>query len=135
VNGDKILVVVDGKEGKEYDGIGVGTLTFSPDSKHIAYVAKRGDKVFVVVDGKEGKEYDGILEGTLTFSPNSKHVAYVAGRGKKWFVVVDGVEGKEYYDGFLRGSKLVFDSPKSFHGLAKRGDKLLRVEVEIETTP
>ena len=50
------------------------------------------------------------------------------------FVVVDGKEGKEY-DGFLRGSKLVFDSPKSFHTLARRGDEIFRVEVEIETAP
>jgi len=54
------FVVVDGKEGKEYDGIVAGSLKFSPDSKHLAYVAVRGEKRFVVVDGKEGKEYDGI---------------------------------------------------------------------------
>jgi hypothetical protein len=58
----------------------------------------------------------------------------VARRGKKKFVVVDGQEGKEY-DDFLSGSKLVFDSPKSFHTLARRGNEIFRVEVEIETAP
>jgi len=53
---------------------------------------------------------------------------------QKWFVVVDGKEGKEY-DGFLRGSELVFDSPKSFHTLAFRGIEIFRVEVQIETAP
>ncbi len=51
--GDKVLVVVDGKEGKPYHGI--GSLIFSPDSKRVAYGAKVGDKWLVVVDGKEGK--------------------------------------------------------------------------------
>ena len=53
-------MVVDGVEGKEYDGIGQGSLVFSPDSKRVAYAAQRGGKQLVVVDGVEGKEYDGI---------------------------------------------------------------------------
>jgi len=120
--------------GKIHPGIIVESLVVSPDSKHLAYVAVRGEKQFVVVDGEEGKEYDGIGAGTLIFSPDSKHLAYGAERGEKWLVVVDGKEGKEY-DGFLRGSKLVFDSPKSFHTLEWRGIEFFRVEVEIETAP
>jgi hypothetical protein len=42
------------------------------------------------------------------------------------------VEGKEY-DGFMKGSRLVFDSPSQFHTLAQRGDEFLRVEIEIVT--
>ena len=76
----------------------------------------------------------GIIVENLAVSSDGKHVAYVAGRGNKRLVVVDGEEGKEY-DGFLRGSKLVFDSPNSFHGLAFRGNRFFRVEIEIETTP
>jgi len=57
-------------------------------------------------------------------------VAYGIQRGGKQLVVVDGVEGKEY-DGFLKGSRLVFDSPSQIHILAVRGDELLRVELEI----
>ena len=50
---------------------------------------------------------------SLIFSPVSKRVAYYAKRGEKWFVVVDGVEGKEY-DGYVKGSRIVFDSPTRF---------------------
>ena len=92
--GGKWLVVVDGVEGKEYDGIGKGTLVFSPDSKRVAYEAQRGGKWLVVVDGVEGKEYDGIVEGTLVFSPDSKRVAYVS---KAWRQAVgrSGWRGRE----------------------------------------
>jgi hypothetical protein len=73
------FVVVDGKEGKKYGGIGPGTLTFSPDSNRVAYVArvfKEGpwperrprwilaggvaQRYVMVVDGKEQGDYDGI---------------------------------------------------------------------------
>jgi len=79
-----------------------------------------------------GKMRLGIIVESLVVSPDSKHLAYVAERGKKQFVVVDGEEGKEY-DSFLRGSKFVFDSAKSFHTLARCGNEIFRGEVEIET--
>ena len=68
------------------------SLTVSPDSRRVAYVARRGNKLLVVVDSVEGAEYDGI--GRLIFSPGGEHVAYVAGRGAHSLVVVDGVEGE-----------------------------------------
>ncbi len=126
--GGKWLVVVDGVEGKEHDGIVAGSPVFSADSKRVAYAARRVAKQLVVVDGVEGKEYDGAAN--LVFSPDSKRVAYEAKRGDRWLAVVDGVEGKEY-DGFLKGSGLVFDSPSQLHTLALRGDEFLRVEVKI----
>jgi hypothetical protein len=123
------LVVVDGVEGKEYDG--AASLVFSPDSGRVAYGAQRGGKWLVVVDGVEGKEYDAIRDPV--FSPDSQRVACGAGRSGKWLVVVDGVEGKEY-DGFLKGSRMVFDSRSQLHTLALRGGEILRVEVEIVRT-
>ena len=43
VRGGKVFVVVDGVEGKEYDGIVTGGgPRFSPDSQHVAYVAGHG---------------------------------------------------------------------------------------------
>ena len=141
--GEKRFVVVDGVEGKEYDGTGENTLIFSPDSQRVAYEAVRGGKHFVVVDGEEGQEYDGIVGGAPRFSPDSQHVAYVAVRGGKVFVVVDGVEGKAYSVFPLRGSELVFDSPKLLHALAMDSRPALltsvpdiwifRVEVEIKS--
>jgi hypothetical protein len=94
----------------------------------VAYEAKRGKKWLVVVDGEESKEYDEIWR--LRFSPDSKRVAYVAVRGGKMLVVVDREEGKEC-DRFWPGSEWVFDGPTVLHFPARRGDDILRVEVEI----
>ncbi len=104
------LVTREVSLGKIHPGVIPESLAVSPDSKHVAYVARRGGKQLVVVDGVEGKEYDRIGQGTLVFSPDSKRVAYGARRGDKQLVVVDGVEGKEY-DGIGQGT-LVF-SPDS----------------------
>jgi roadblock/LC7 domain-containing protein len=130
VSGNKWFVVVDGKEGKQYDGI-VGSPIFSPDGKRVAYAAVIGDKQFVVVDGKEGKQYDGIV-GSPIFSPDSKRVAYAAVIGDKQFVVLDGKEEKQY-DVIItiRGGRIVFDSDERFHYLAVKDNKLYLVEKEL----
>ena len=78
-----------------------------------------------------GKIHPGMVAESLVVSPDSKRFAYGAERGGKWFVVLDGEEGKEY-DVFLRGSRLVFDSPNRLHGLARRGNEIFLVEVVEE---
>jgi len=105
--GNKWSVVLDGVEGKLYDGIGERGIRhryelvahgpiplFSPDSQRLAYAAKLSNKVFMVVDGVEGKHYDEIRRPV--FSPDSRRMVYTARIGNKWSVVLDGVEGKQY---------------------------------------
>jgi len=103
--GGKMTVVVDGVEGKPYDGMAEDSLAFSPDSQRLAYGAKTGERWTVVADGVEGRTYDGLLalRPLVTFSPDSQRLAYGAKTGDKIAVVVDGVEGKAY-DGILDGS-------------------------------
>ena len=92
--------------------------------------ARLGRKWSVVVDGVAGNEYDAIRVPIPTFSPDSKVVAYGALRAGKWVIVAGGVEGKEY-DGFLKDSRLVFDSATELHTLAGRAGEFFRVEVVI----
>src|SRR5208337_3317324 len=91
---DKQFVVIDGKKGKHYDGIG-RAIVFSPDSRRVAYIAIIGKKGVVVVDGKEEKPYDAI-GSNFTFSPDSKRFAYAAGIKNKGLVVIDGKEETHY---------------------------------------
>ncbi len=85
------FVVLDGKGGPTYDGIAIGALAFSPDSRRLAYAARRGQHWRVVADGRESAAFDGIA--SLTFSPDSAHLAYGAQVGKSWRAVVDGHSG------------------------------------------
>ncbi len=71
----KQFIVLDGAVQKQYDGIARNTVTFSPDSKRLAYAASVGagadTKQFVVLDGKEGKQYDVAAKGGIIFTgPN-----------------------------------------------------------------
>jgi Tol biopolymer transport system component len=88
------FVALDGAQGKAYDGVSM--LTFSGDSKRLAYVAKSGERYFAVVDGAEGPQYDDIAQ--VVFSPDSKRVAYRARvrNEDNWAAVVDGAEGRHY---------------------------------------
>ena len=72
------VVVLDGKPGQLYDGIGAGSLVFSPNGQRLAYVAQVGKQQVVVVDGQASKPYKGIAVGSLVFSADSQHVAYAA---------------------------------------------------------
>lgn len=95
------VVVVDGKQGREYNYIDELSLVFSPDSKHLAYPASRGDKGFAVVDGQEGPPYSGVNFKSIRFSPDGKRMAYYAAKGQSgdvWVAVIDGQEGKVYND-------------------------------------
>ncbi|NIQ91774.1 MAG: hypothetical protein GWN33_12355 [Gammaproteobacteria bacterium] len=110
------FVVLDGKEGKHYPLVGSNPLTFSPDSKRLAYTVlpytvSPGIFVYtpwkVVVDDFESDTYYQYgRDCKVLFSPNSKHFAYVGKTysGKK-FVVLNGMDLREYDDiSYLRFS-------------------------------
>lgn len=84
-SGNKRVVVVDGKEGKQYNS--TSHPIFSTDSKRVAYAATEGNKGFLVVDGKEGKQYDDVISrrlhgGGIVFdSPNRFHYLALKGNG------------------------------------------------------
>jgi hypothetical protein len=100
-SGLKQAVVVDNVQGREYNSIAQNSITFSPDSRRVAYVTRAGggffsaEKSVVVIDGQEEKKYHQICKQGPVFSPNSRKVAYGAGLGGKWFVVSNGQEAGE----------------------------------------
>jgi WD40 repeat protein len=102
------FIVVDSKPGPKYGGL--YQLLFSPDSRHIAYMAEKGNHWLVVLDGQEGNQYNHIRE--LKFSADSKHLVYAADKdiGKylddRMVVVIDGREGPEY--------QMILDDPPIF---------------------
>lgn len=97
-SGVQRLAVIDEVEGKPYDqigGLGVKngfvyghTITFSPNSNHVAYVARhRNGTQSVVLDEKEGKAYNRIgwagghqYDDPIIYSPDGEHIAYAASK-------------------------------------------------------
>jgi hypothetical protein len=69
------LLVMDGVEGKDYDGVKDGTTTFSADGEHWGFVAARGQMMLIVYDGKEGKGYDAIGTNSVVLSAVGGHAA------------------------------------------------------------
>ena len=88
------IMVIDGKEDKEYDYI--SRPVFSPDNKHFAYVVKNKGENFIVIDEKEGKPYvteDGYgFVSNPVFSPDSKYIAYGAKDGNELWWIVEPVD-------------------------------------------
>jgi len=96
--GDKYVVVVNGKEGREYEWILANSLVFTSDPARCAYIVQQESRMFVVLDGKEGKKYHEIVGGELYPAAAGGRLAYYArndAKGKR-FLVIDDEEGKEY---------------------------------------
>ncbi len=79
-------------DGPVYDGIGAGSLAFSPDGSKIAYAAQRKRAWRVVIQdadlrGKpaEGPAVDGL--GDLRWAPDGQRLVYEAERAGKWHMV------------------------------------------------
>jgi len=84
-------VVIDGVEGPPAEE--VSAPIFSPDSRHVTYIAGKGGNSWIDRDGKIGKTCSGINEESVTFSPDSVHLAYVSRDGKGCTMVLDGRVG------------------------------------------
>jgi roadblock/LC7 domain-containing protein len=81
-------VMVDGAAEPPCDG--VEFLDFSPDGRHVAYLARRGGKQCMVVDGAAGPLFEKIMARTFAFSPGGKHFIYEARDGQQALAVMDG---------------------------------------------
>lgn len=142
VVGDKCYVMVDGKKGKVYYDISRSSLIFSPDSKHLAYVAiyqgyEKGNSWCIVLDEVEGKWYHDIDELSLIFSPDSEHLAYVARLFTKYYIVIDGGRGVGYDEIIpIRGKMITFYSYDSLSYvviyLGRKGDKIYLVREALK---
>ncbi|MEX2215238.1 MAG: hypothetical protein WD768_13985 [Phycisphaeraceae bacterium] len=106
----KVLVVVDEKESEDFDALGRGPATFSPDGKRLAFAGLREGKWRVLIDGEAGEAYEAI--GAILFSPDSKRVAYPALKEGKWRAVVDGQEHAAVTE--IGRNEIIF-SPDSKH--------------------
>jgi Tol biopolymer transport system component len=122
VNNNKQSVVLDDKPGPAYGVILDGTLTFSPDSNHLAYAAQTGPGTCcVILDGRAGPNFRLVVNDPVTFSPDGKRLAYVATNDiSKYFAVVDGQAGPQY-DQILRHSLAFSPDAKSVAYSAKAG--------------
>jgi hypothetical protein len=96
----EFLAVHGGKETEYYKA--VHKISFSSDSKHMAFIANKEDQTVLVVDGKENFMSDSasgnIRSDYFTFSPDNKRIAYIAHHGGGAYVVVDGAEYGPYYE-------------------------------------
>jgi hypothetical protein len=131
----KWMVVLDGKEGPTFDGVGEDSLRFSPDSKRFMYAAGRAQLLFAVIDGIESRVPEEMLAPGPVFSPDSRHVAYAGGpggkNGRSW-LVVDGQKSEPYNQ--IGGFR--FENSHLIRAIAMRHDALfnkeyLRVDIEI----
>ena len=86
----KQFVVIDGHKEKQYDGVGM--ISFSLDSKHLAYAAKKDAVWFVVIDGNEGKQYDTVFRGGGIMFGSLDSLHYLVQKGNSIYLVKKLIE-------------------------------------------
>jgi hypothetical protein len=107
----KAVVVTDGKQGPQYDSIVKRTLSFSPDSRHVAYIATH--KV-----------------GYPAFSPDSKHLAYLAREANAWRMVI-GEAKSAAYESVLNRESVRFDDSGAVYFIAIRKGEAFRIKCSM----
>jgi WD40 repeat protein len=132
----KMRVVVNGKPGEVFDGVGLRSLEFSPDGRRFAYGANdrsAGSSWFCVIDGKQRSAFD-TLGVSHAFSPDGKRIAYTGRRAQERFLVVDG-EPEVPIEGIVDDS-VVFspDSHRLAYAVAK-ADRRAYVVVDGKAGP
>jgi len=112
---------VSGRTYRHYDA--VSGVTFSPDSRVVAYAANREGAWFAVFGEKELGPYADIGKTSPVVSPDCKHVAYAAllgGRG--WIAVLDDTVIAGPYEGFSPGGLLFSPDSSKLAYVIKNGN-------------
>lgn len=125
------LVIVDGTEVGPFEQVGVASLTFSPDSRQLAFKFSRGDLSYVWRDGREEGGFESIAG--IAFSPDSQRFTYLARRGGKWVAVLDGQESKSN-DGIVGLLTFSPDSKRLAYAV-RSGENAMIVADEQEGKP
>jgi hypothetical protein len=86
-------VVVDGKPGPAFDSADQNV--FSPDGKHVAWIAKSPAGVKLAIDGRFAPV--GAAARSPAFSADSRHVLWEEKIFNSWRVLCDGVPGPEHW--------------------------------------
>ncbi len=135
--GKGFAVVTDDKEGDEYDQILL--LGFSPQGKHVYYVARQNNQKFFVIDGQESDGYE-ILAGLvdsygakpgIVFSPDEKTWAFVGRRPHSQSFEIVRNWKRLAAEGF-RSWELGPDGVLILHeGFAANGDRLVYLDDKL----
>ncbi|MGE5583332.1 MAG: hypothetical protein ACM3X9_12460 [Bacillota bacterium] len=97
---EKEFVVIDGKEGNQYNKISDSNYGFSPDGQDFAYFAHSGQKWILVKNGEEMAEYENIISNSLKYK---EKLFFMASTETKSMLVIDGKPEKPYDRiGFIR---------------------------------
>ncbi len=135
--GTRELVVSDGREGVDFDGIMPLGLGFTAGESHLIYIGTRGGRPRVVRDGVEGSPLDGI--DPPVFAPRGDRWAAVAALGSGRQMLTDRGPGRAYaWVGAPAwsedGAQIGYLARRGSQGVVVHGDGLTALDGAVEGT-
>ena len=93
-NENKFCLIANNNRGKLYDNIDENSITFSHDSRKIAYTAGLGKKQLNILDGIEGEQFDQV--GFPIINSDGSHLSYWAVISNRTYVISDKLKSRSY---------------------------------------
>lgn len=128
VKDGEMSVVEEGVAGPAYKQI--GRLTFSPNSRSIAYVVRTEQNQWRYVVGQQPGPAFSKMPAPIVFSPTGRHFAYIGEREGASLLCVDG-DGGRLIQTPARGSLLQFKDASGLHIVNRQGNKFVRLELSL----
>ena len=106
------------------------SITFSPDSQHLAYIGYNAD-AYVVRNARVLGAYERALK--LTFGPNSRHLVWLATHDNQSFLVANGSPSRITFDQLVPGADIHFVNNLVCHTVVIRqpSPSFARVELRL----
>ena len=121
-------MVVDGNDGAPVDG--ASDLMFTPDSKHVVYVAFRGEKSLIMVDAQVTGSGSSVVPGSLSCSPDGRSLSYYVRRDQQFFLAVSGIESDQGFPAML-SARPSYDAQGQVVAVALNAGEILSVRVNL----
>ncbi len=116
-----------------FNQLDTATLAFSPDSQHLAYIARNGGWPSVILDGEVLGQYDHAEQ--LTFSPTSEHLVYIATQNDASRLYVDGIPTDETFKKLVPGARIHFTNDTICQTVVIRRPGPTLWHLELDLTP
>ncbi len=129
------FIIRDGKTATPINSPNLNTLTFSPDSRHLAYPVRTNNRWHIAIDNQIGPaDFASIAANSLSFSPDSQTLAFTAELNPgaaRLYIGPDAAWQSTFFDSFLPATGITWRDATHLVTIATTKHIAYRVEAQF----